>query len=101
MTDINNENLDMRGFKSPISARNLDNDIFMFAGDLGAADWSDDFMYDNYDNITLIASGMGEGVGDNFIFIEVDEIGEVSFELIALNEDDIHALGKLEDYVLP
>lgn len=79
----------------------LPNEVYMFAGDLGAADWSDDYMYDNYDNITLIATGMGEGVGDNFIFIEVDETGKVGFELIALNGDDIHALGKLEDYILP
>jgi len=79
----------------------LPNQIYMFAGDIGAAEWSDDAMYDHYDNITFIATGMGEGVGDNFIFIDVDENGEVSFEMIALNGDDIHAMGNIEDYQIP
>ena len=81
--------------------QNLQNKVYMFAGDIGAASWSDDFMYDQFDNITLVASGMGEGKGDNFVFVDVDETGKVSFELIALNGDDIHALGNLEDYILP
>jgi hypothetical protein len=80
---------------------NLKKPVFMFAGDIGAASWSDDFMYDSFDNITFIASGMGEGIGDNFVFVDVDKTGMVSFELIALNGDDIHALGKIEDYILP
>jgi hypothetical protein len=73
----------------------------MFAGDLGAGNWTDNFMYDTYDNITLIATGMGSDEGDNFIFITVDSVGKVSFELISLFDEDIHALGKLEGYVLP
>jgi hypothetical protein len=80
---------------------NLENEVFMFAGDIGAAAWSDDFMYDKFDNITFIATGMGEGIGDNFVFVDIDETGKVSFELISLNGDDIHELGKLEDYQLP
>ena len=72
----------------------------MFAGDVGAACWSADLMYDHYDNITFVASGMGEGVGDNFVFIHVHN-GDVSFELISLNTEDIHAMGNLEDYLLP
>lgn len=79
----------------------LPNEVYMFAGDIGAAHWSDDAMYDHYDNITFIATGMGEGVGDNFVFIDVDETGKVSFELISLNEDDIHAMGNIEDYQVP
>ncbi len=78
----------------------LSNDVYMFAGDVGAAAWSADLMYDHYDNITFVASGMGEGVGDNFVFIHVRN-GNVSFELISLNTEDIHAMGNLEDYQLP
>jgi hypothetical protein len=44
---------------------------------------------------------MGEGVGDNFVIVDVDENGEVSFEMIALNVDDIHAMGNIEDYQIP
>lgn len=79
----------------------LPNDVYMFAGDLGATDWSTDIMYDHYDNITFIASGMGDGKGDNFVFVHVDETGSVSFELIALNNPDIHAMGEVEDYIVP
>ena len=80
---------------------NLKNKVTMFAGDIGAASWSDDFMFDNYDNITFIASGMGEGIGDNFIITTVWDNGEVDYKLIAIDGDDIHALGRLEDYNLP
>ncbi|MCD4793745.1 MAG: metallophosphoesterase [Bacteroidales bacterium] len=79
---------------------NLNNSVFMFAGDVGAAYWSDDFMYDCYDNITFIASGMGEGIGDNFIIVSVDEYKNVTNKLIAL-QGDINSLGNIEDYVLP
>lgn len=35
--------------------------VFLFAGDIGAAKWSDNFMYGRKDNVTFIASGMGGG----------------------------------------
>lgn len=79
----------------------LPNKTFMFAGDVGAINNGNDFMYHNYDNITLIASGMGTELRDNFIIIDVAKNKEVSFRLIALNGDDINALGKLEDFQLP
>ena len=77
--------------------------VTMFAGDMGAGYWSDNFMY-NY-NITLnmkfIGSGMGDEDGDNFIIVNVFDNGELEFELIAINGEDIDALGELEDYELP
>jgi predicted MPP superfamily phosphohydrolase len=79
----------------------LNKPITMFAGDMGAAGWSDIYMYDVYQNITFIGSGMGYGVGDNIVIIHALADGSVNYELIALNGDDIHALGKLEDYVVP
>lgn len=79
----------------------LDKNVYMFAGDVGAAYWSDDLMYDTFDNITFVATGMGEEIGDNFVFVDIDEIGNVNFELIALIGDDIHAMGELEDYIIP
>ncbi len=62
----------------------LVNQVFMFAGDFGAANWSDNFMYDHYGNISLLSSGMGEGYGDNFLIINVPDNGEVTIELIPL-----------------
>ncbi len=79
---------------------NLNNPVYMFAGDIGAASWSDDFMYDNYDNITFVASGMGEGTGDNFIIVNVNEYKKTDIKLIAL-QGDINSLGNIEDFILP
>ena len=58
-------------------------------------------MYDQYDNITLIASGMGGNVRDNIIIIDVHEDASVSYRLIALNGSNHNALGELMDYELP
>jgi len=79
----------------------MPNNIFMFAGDVGANPTGSEFMYHQYDNMTLIASGMGGEVRDNIIIVDVFEDKTTSFRLIALNEEDINALGKLEDYELP
>jgi hypothetical protein len=78
----------------------LPQNVYMFAGDIGAGSWSADLMYDCYDNITFVASGMGEGNGDNFVIVNVNK-EVVNFELIALDGDNIHAMGDLEDYDLP
>ncbi len=72
--------------------------VFMFAGDVGGAGWSDACLFDQHKNIQLIASGMGKGQGDNFLIVEVDESKKVQINLIALNGDDENALGKLEDF---
>lgn len=80
--------------------RAMPNEVYMFAGDVGANPTGDEFMYHNYNNITLIASGMGGWQRDNIIFIDVAKDKTVSFRLIALNGTDINALGRLEDYEL-
>lgn len=80
---------------------NLSNRTYMFAGDVGAFSTGSEFMYHRYDNITLIASGMGGGIRDNFIIVDVHEDSSVSFRLIALNGANVNALGELEDYELP
>jgi len=90
----------------------LPNEVIMMAGDLGAFSWMDALMYDKYDNITFIASGMGacghptclgedKAGRDNFIIINIDENKIINYELIAINRKDISELGNLEDYVLP
>jgi hypothetical protein len=80
---------------------NLDHDVYMFSGDMGALTSRAAFMYYHYDNMFLIGSGMGNMREDNFIIVRVDQDKSVSFRLIALNGEDIDALGKLEDYKLP
>jgi hypothetical protein len=78
----------------------LDNHVFMFAGDMGAVDWSADFMYDRYRNISLIASGMGEGPGDNFIVVNIKSDKTVNYDLICLNDSVTECFGELTDYRL-
>ena len=81
----------------------LPNNVVMLAGDLGAHFgyfWPSYFYY-AYDNITFVASGMGNFQSDNFIIVDVMPDKSIQYRLIALNGDDINALGKLEDYRLP
>lgn len=75
------------------------NKITVYAGDLGASAGVSPFMFHAYDNITLIASGMGGGVEDNIIITEVYE-DSVYFNLVALNGNDPKALGEITDYAL-
>ncbi|MDD3859538.1 MAG: T9SS type A sorting domain-containing protein, partial [Bacteroidales bacterium] len=76
----------------------LDNQVIMCAGDVAATNYASDFMYDNYDNITYIATGMGYGVNDNFIIINISAEKEISYELICLNSEELYCFGVLEDY---
>ena len=78
----------------------LENNVVMFAGDIGAYPSGDEFMYHTYDNITFIASGMGGEKRDNIVIIDVYSDKSIGYRLVALNGNDINALGKLEDYEL-
>lgn len=72
--------------------------VFMFAGDLGAGDWSSDVAYDQFGNISFIASGMGSGEGDNFIVVNVMSNGSIDYDLICLDTTNTFCLGDLIDY---
>ena len=77
----------------------LTNPVYMFAGDMGGTNWSDYLMYDHYDNITFVASGMGSGKGDNFIIANVKQ-DTVMLEVVSLSTDGIQSMGKIEDYLV-
>ena len=76
----------------------LEREVYIYAGDVGAFENVCALMYDELDQVTLIASGMGGGKNDNIVLTHVFETGEISFEVIALNGDDKTKLGALEDY---
>jgi len=72
--------------------------VYLFAGDVGAFDWGTPVFYEQENNITYIASGMGGGIKDNFLIVSVNANKKVSFKIIALNGNDINALGDIEQY---
>lgn len=74
-----------------------DNNITIYAGDLGATNAVSACMYDKFDNITLIASGMGGRLRDNIIITEVYN-DSIHHNLVAINETDPNALGEIYDY---
>ena len=76
----------------------LPNKVFFLAGDMGAAYWSSDFMYDSYDNLSYVCSGMGEEDGDNFVVINIDSTKDVSYDLICLDTEELECFGELTDY---
>lgn len=76
----------------------LPNQIYMFAGDLGAS-WSNNITYDHYENITLIATGMGDPDGENFIVVNVDDNKQVTYDLVCLSDTNLFCLGELTDYL--
>ncbi|MGB5666048.1 MAG: metallophosphoesterase [Maribacter sp.] len=82
--------------------------VYLFAGDVGAFSSESrkkkhiiEYFYSKKDNITYISTGMGGGVRDNFVIVDVLNNGNVEFRLISLNGDDMNSLGKLEDYIEP
>lgn len=77
----------------------LQQQVYMFAGDTGV--YERGVMYHQKDNITFVASGMGGRKQDNFILADIDNMGNVQLNIIALNGDDTKALGELTDYTLP
>ena len=95
-----NESINFWSSVEPLFS-DLPNNVFLFAGDVGAFSTGNEVFYHCYDNVRFIASGMGGGVRDNFIITDVSESGQVRFRLVALNGDDINGLGELTDHQLP
>ena len=77
----------------------IPNDVFMFAGDLGAS-WSTNVTYDRYNNIRLMASGMGDQDGENFIVVNVNSDKSVDYDLICLSDSNVSCLGELTSYLM-
>lgn len=75
--------------------KQLKNNVYMFAGDTGVAKYSLP-SYDTYDNIHFIASGMGGGVNDNYVKVDIinDADHTVDIKFIWLNDRN-----KLENYI--
>lgn len=80
--------------------RNLSNEVFMFGGDIGAMSWCSKVTYDRFYNITLISSGMGNAMGENFIVVNVESDKSVHYDVICLSDTNINCLGNLTDHLV-
>jgi hypothetical protein len=69
----------------PLLTANPDKDFYLFAGDVGGNSDAVAAFYDRWDNVTLLASGMGEVPDENYLLVRVDGNGQVIFELVPLN----------------
>ncbi len=78
----------------------LPNQVVFACGDFGAGPWSDNFMYDTYDNITLLGTGMGEGNGDNYFIVNVAEDKSLNVEIRCLDTNQIDCFGELSQYII-
>lgn len=74
----------------------LKNNVYMFAGDVCAVRNSKPHYF-NYDNISLIASGMGSGENDNLLVVGVGSDSAVNVQLVGIKG----LVGKLGDYAVP
>jgi hypothetical protein len=79
----------------------LDKPVYLIAGDAGVFPNGLSVMYHEYKNIHYIASGMGGGSRDNYLVFKVRWDGSVDIQVMALNGDDLHALGRARDNQVP
>lgn len=79
----------------------LSNEVIILAGDLGNTANVDAYMYYKEGNITLIGSGMGSGVNDNIVTVEVNIDGSVNYKLLSINDSIPKEIANLEKFILP
>lgn len=54
--------------------------VWFFAGDIGCMAQYETYYEDHYKNFHFYASGMGGGIEDNYLFVDVSEQGKVNIE---------------------
>ena len=79
----------------------LNNNVYLFAGDLGATEVVTPYVYHKSNNITYLGSGMGNNSKDNVIVAEVDSSGGVHFKLLGLNNTVPYEIENIEEFILP
>lgn len=83
----------------PILIENPDKKFFVIAGDVGGNPDAIAAFYDKCNNVTLIASGMGEVIDENYLLVHVYKKDSVGFELIPLNNE--LSLPEIEFFSVP
>lgn len=77
----------------------LDQEVYLFSGDIGAWALENSVHYYRDQNLHFIGSGMGGGKHDNFIIVNVMN-QKIDLRLIAINSDNIESMGTLENHLL-
>ena len=78
--------------------RALDAQVYVIAGDVGVT-WAMALFYEEYDNMHLIASGMGGSEEENFLIFRVGATGDVDVQAYRLDGQPLER-GRLEAYNL-
>lgn len=66
--------------------RRLEQQVVIYAGDLGATRDVHHTAFDRFDNLILIGSGMGNGESDNYVLTEVLTDGRLQFYCVSLDD---------------
>ncbi len=69
----------------PLLLAKPDKNFYVIAGDVGGNTDAIAAFYDTWDNVTLLASGMGEVADENYLLINVYTQDSIAFELVPLN----------------
>ena len=80
--------------------QNYTSPIYLIAGDLGANKPAEPYLYYTDENIHYLAGGMGSGINDNYMIIDIDGQGQIELHLLAL-QGDRSRFGRIETYMLP
>lgn len=73
--------------------------FYVIAGDVAGNPDAIPAFYDQWENVTLIASGMGEVEEENYMIVDILENGEVAFRLIPLRDNV--TMNNIEFYNVP
>lgn len=66
----------------------LEQQVYLFSGDVGATTVVSDFEFVRFEGIYYCASGMGNGVNDNFIIVDVNNKGKAEVHFFNLNAEE-------------
>ena len=83
----------------PLLSGKPDKNFYIIAGDVGGNPDAVAAFYDTWDNVTLLASGMGEVADENYLLIQVHNKDSVEIGLVPLNSDI--SLPEIEFYSAP
>lgn len=78
--------------------KNYNKEVYFFTGDLGANYQASPCTYHNSDNLHLIGTGMGNGINDNILIVDIIN-QKPTIRLISLTEEtSINNLGEFYSY---